>query len=104
GRSVGPPVARRGECARHDTRLRVLCQARATPGGGGRARRAPPCGGRLAAPCLLCSGRPPGRRPPDGTHRPGQEGQARPAPLPPAPRNPPQLPPPPPPAHPPPPP
>src|SRR5262249_60756282 len=38
---------------------------------------APPGGGPPADPYVLGSGRRAGRRPPDGPHRPGQEGQAR---------------------------
>src|SRR5262249_43229995 len=63
GGFLRPPVARRGDRARHDTRLRVLCQTRAAPGGGGRARRAPPCGGRPSPP-LPPPSPPPSRRPP----------------------------------------
>src|SRR5262249_35121480 len=55
----------------------LLRRTRAAPAIRGRARRAPSCGSRPADPSLLGSRRSARRRPPHGTHRPGQEGQAQ---------------------------
>ena len=48
---------------------------------GGRAGRAPSCGGRPADPSVVGVRRPAGRRSPDGPDRAGQEGEARQADL-----------------------